>query len=193
MLTTKSTQKYTQQLIKKLKPHPELDIILISMLFNFQIQFYYIKDFLLLNKTFDFPAKSSGEKKLLRLYMNSNGTFDTVYEKAFIRDAGICQSILLDVRLSSILRSLKVCVATRRSRTCPCIRIWSIRHGRERMREQRISLKTALISHLNRRRQKRVSMGRLQGCGEMLQSQTLQRRNFWKKSGISSLPPKLLL
>jgi hypothetical protein len=99
MLATMTTQNYAQELVKKTKGSLELDMILMAMLFNVQIQVYYVKDSQLMQKTFDFPDKSNKERKVVKLYAQPNMSFDTVYRKSFIRDVGICQSILLDVLL----------------------------------------------------------------------------------------------
>jgi len=92
-----TTQKYAQQLIKTNKGSIELDAILMAMLFNVKLQIYYVNESQLMQKTFAFPIKSNKERKVIRLYAQYNMSFDTVYEKSFIRDAGVCQSILLDV------------------------------------------------------------------------------------------------
>ena len=70
-----------------------------AMLFNIDLKLYYIAESGLSKEEFNFSTEESKMKpKKVQLYIAPDGYFDTVYEKSFVKSAGICQSLVLDVK-----------------------------------------------------------------------------------------------
>jgi len=75
----------------------EFDTILLTLFLQFEVQIYTLKETGLIKQTFKFTRDKA---KRIRIYLEHNGKFDILYDKATIKAAGICQSILLDVNSS---------------------------------------------------------------------------------------------
>ena len=71
-----------------------MDLVLMSLFFGFNIRLYYLTDEGLLQQTVALLNTDSN----IQLYLNPDSGFDVVYSKAFIRNAGICQSLVLEVK-----------------------------------------------------------------------------------------------
>jgi len=100
MLTSyNSTQSYIESLIKNVNT-PLVDIVLFCIFRQINVTFYYLSldGFSKLDSKFNFPYS-----KTLRFYLTPNGYFDTIYDKSLIKNAGICQSIILDVFFHELL------------------------------------------------------------------------------------------
>lgn len=80
--------------VKKGKGRIEIDAILIALYLKAELQVYTLDKSRLIKQSFNFNQK---EQKRIRVYLEPNGRFDTIYDKSTIKSAGICQSILLDV------------------------------------------------------------------------------------------------
>lgn len=66
-----------------------------ALFFNFNLVLYYASEDGLAKKSFEI-SKAHGSRTV-RLFMGSDGNYDVLYTKDFIKAAGICQSVLLDV------------------------------------------------------------------------------------------------
>lgn len=88
-----NTAEYIE-LLGSQKKTSVVDAVLMALFFDVILHVYYF-DGTDLSKI-EFNSDSKG--KLVRLYLNAGGIFDVVYDKAEIKSAGICQSIILDVR-----------------------------------------------------------------------------------------------
>jgi hypothetical protein len=73
----------------------EVDVVLISLFFNTELHIHYFDGSSFIKMKFNEDPK----RKKVRLYLNPGGVFDVVYDKEKIRSAGICQAIVLDVRV----------------------------------------------------------------------------------------------
>lgn len=99
----KDVREYVKGL-KKGKSCTELDVILLASFLGAELQIYCLEDNGLVKQTFNVARKKpQGKGRIIRMYLEPNGKFDTIYNKATIKAAGICQSILLDVMLQLIL------------------------------------------------------------------------------------------
>lgn len=90
--------KYSKSLTERTKGKYEVDVILLVTVFNFELHIYYIEEALLKKQIFSLSS-TSRERDRIRLYLGSDGEFDIVYDKETIRAAGICQAIILEVKL----------------------------------------------------------------------------------------------
>ena len=97
MLSTMDTATYSQALKSGCKSKPEVDAILMAMHLSLDLIIYSIDESGLSKQEFNFCSRTLPSKKILRLYLGVDGGFDTIYDKASIKTAGICQSIILDV------------------------------------------------------------------------------------------------
>ena len=90
-----NVNEYIKEL-KKGKGCIEIDAILIALYLKAELQVYTLDESGLIKQLFNFNQK---EERRVRVYLEPNGRFDTIYNKSTIKSAGICQSILLDVIL----------------------------------------------------------------------------------------------
>ena len=71
-------------------------MVLMALLFSFNVKLLYMSEEGLQSQSVSFI--SHVPKKTVQLYMSSEGgAYDVLYDKAYIKTAGICQSILLEV------------------------------------------------------------------------------------------------
>lgn len=69
-----------------------------ALFFNLNIEILYISlDGISSLKVGNFGCKESYKTEPVRLLLSSDGFVDCVYEKTFIKTAGVAQSIVLDV------------------------------------------------------------------------------------------------
>ena len=95
MFTNMDTSEYVKSLEKDNSSYLETNLVLMALFFDVELQIYHA-DGSGLNKISAFQ-KESKRRKVVKLYLNYNGMFDTIYEKSIIKTYGICQAILLDV------------------------------------------------------------------------------------------------
>lgn len=91
MLTDMNDKDYIVNVEKFYKGKSEVDLVLMAMFFGINLIILYVEDEVMKQMNINF-----GNIKTI-VYINPEGYFDVVYEKTFIRDCGICQSIVLDV------------------------------------------------------------------------------------------------
>lgn len=91
MLTDINAKDYITNLEKFYQGKPEVDLILMAMFFRIDLQFLYVENEAMKEISFSFG------KEKAQVYINPEGYFDVVYEKGFVRNCGLCQSIILDV------------------------------------------------------------------------------------------------
>lgn len=103
MMANMSTYQYIKSLEISQKGKPEIDLILISMLFGVDIKIFYMSEEGLMKQEFNFQGNT--KKLKANLFINSDGFFDIIYNKSYIKTAGICQSIILDVFYNFIKNS----------------------------------------------------------------------------------------
>ena len=94
MMTSTGAPQYIKYLEKYKKGKPEVDLVLMAMLFKIDLTILYMTDEGLMKQKLIFPFNT---KVKGTVYLGPDGLFDVVYGKAFIKEAGICQSIILDV------------------------------------------------------------------------------------------------
>ena len=69
-----------------------------AMFFNVNLRLFYIAESGLTKQEYSFlPGESKSVLPIVQLCLAPDGYFDVVYSKSFIKTAGICQSLLLDV------------------------------------------------------------------------------------------------
>ena len=80
-----------------------------AMLFDMNIKLFYATEEGLMKQEFIFPStsalgikKTQASKQKIQLFLAADGYFDVVYDKSYIKSAGICQSVLLDVCINII-------------------------------------------------------------------------------------------
>lgn len=93
-----NSAEYIQSLGNQ-KRTAEVDAVLVALLLDIELQIYYFDGTKLAKMKFNTDSK----RKSIRLYLNAGGVFDTIYDKAEIKIAGICQAIVLDVSVSASL------------------------------------------------------------------------------------------
>lgn len=97
MLTNIDAKEYIARIENSYDGKPEVDLILMAMFFEINLKVLYVEDEVIKGVDFNFG------KRQVTVYINPEGYFDMVYEKSFVRNGGICQSIVLDVLLRFIL------------------------------------------------------------------------------------------
>lgn len=88
---------YIETLRRERKGKPEIDAILLAHAYKIELQIYYIEESNFQKQIFlphTIPEKSD---RIIRLHLNSDGHFDVICNKEYIRVCGICQSLVLDV------------------------------------------------------------------------------------------------
>lgn len=97
-LTTKRLGDYINDL-RKGKGCAEADTILMALYLEIELEIYTLDESGLIKQSFNFLNNEIQTKpqKTIRMYLESDCKFDTIYNKSTIKSAGICQSILLDV------------------------------------------------------------------------------------------------
>ena len=103
MLTGLNSTSYILALKQTLKRGPDaprllaspqiVDLVLMTMYLGLSVKIYYLTDDGLLSKEIAFLPTSPQA----RLYLTSDGYFDVLYNKAYIKSAGVCQALVLDV------------------------------------------------------------------------------------------------
>lgn len=88
-----NTQSYIEAVNKGFNT-PLVDIVLFCLFSNLEISVYYLSHEGLSKIDLKF-----GSQHNIKVYLTNEGYFDTMYEKSYIKTAGLCQSILLDVRV----------------------------------------------------------------------------------------------
>ena len=69
-----------------------------TLLFNLDLGLFYVGEEGLEKSDLAFTSKKSVEQRTkVKLFLGTDGYFDVVCEKAEIKAAGICQSLVLDV------------------------------------------------------------------------------------------------
>jgi hypothetical protein len=69
-----------------------------AMFFDIELKLYYVAESGLGKQECLFHiGESKSTKPLIQLYLAPDGYFDVIYSKVFIKSAGVCQSLLLDV------------------------------------------------------------------------------------------------
>lgn len=97
MLTNIDAKEYIARVEKSYDGKPEVDLVLMAMFFGINLIVLYVEDEVIKTVGLNFG------KKQVTVYINPEGYFDMVYEKSFVKNGGICQSIILDVFLRLIL------------------------------------------------------------------------------------------
>lgn len=92
-LTGKNVLNYVKDL-KKGKSCPKVDAILLALYAKANLLIYTLDETGLIKQSFTHEA-SKGRQ--IKIYLEPNGKFDSLYDKGTIKSAGICQSIILDV------------------------------------------------------------------------------------------------
>ena len=130
-----STQSYIDALSKGFNVSL-VDVVLFCVFSHIEITVYYLSQEGLAKTQSKFGFKAD----TVRLFMTESGHFDTVYNKGYVRIAGICQSIVLGVILSSNLLKLYFDLdsGTRRSKAhdIPELRVHAVEGGGERGKYQ---------------------------------------------------------
>jgi len=93
MVANMNTTEYIKSLGNQ-KDTSEVDVVLMSLFFNTELHIHYFDGSSLVKMKFNEDSK----RKRVRLHLNAGGTFDVVYDKPKIKNTGICQAIILDVR-----------------------------------------------------------------------------------------------
>lgn len=106
MAATTSTSMYVKGLKSGRQGRPEVDVILIALFLQLDLCIYYISETGLAKQEFSFALKGQPDRQRIKLYLSADGGFDTVYEKSFIKSAGLCQSILLEVSFLIVSHAL---------------------------------------------------------------------------------------
>jgi len=88
-----NTTEYIESLGNQ-KDTSEVDVVLMSLFFKTELHIHYFDGSSLVKMKFNEDSK----RKRVRLHLNAGGTFDVVYDKPKIKNTGICQAIILDVR-----------------------------------------------------------------------------------------------
>ncbi len=71
--------------------------MLLSLVFKFNVKLFYMTNEGLVSQLLYSPAAApQALPTTIQLYLNPDGNFDVLYDKGFIKSAGICQSILLE-------------------------------------------------------------------------------------------------
>ncbi len=70
---------------------------MLALFLRLDVLVYYVGEAGLAKLELNFGVGSKPRK--VRLYLGPDGGFDTLYDKSFVKSAGICQSMLLDVSL----------------------------------------------------------------------------------------------
>jgi len=96
-MTTMNTPMYAKSLERFRKGKLEVDLVLMAMLFDVDVKLFYMGEEGLKKQEFSFPGTKAKAK--VQLYLGPEGYFDVVCDKAFVKSAGICQSLILDVSL----------------------------------------------------------------------------------------------
>lgn len=91
MLSDIDAEEYIARVEKAYAGKPEVDLVLLALFFEINLKVLYVENEVIKQMTFNFG------KKQATVYINPEGYFDTVHEKAFIKNSGLCQSIVLDV------------------------------------------------------------------------------------------------
>ena len=74
--------------------NPEVDCILGPMILKTHLEIYCLEENVLSKEVFNYKFESINKKiTTVKLYLEPNGKFDTIYNKQFLKSAGICQSI----------------------------------------------------------------------------------------------------
>ena len=96
MLTEYSnTQTYIEAIDRGFNT-PLVDVVLFCVLSNLNATIIYLSTEGLSKVELDFGSNESA-----KIYLTSDGYFETMYDKKYIKDIGICQSIILDVSTSA--------------------------------------------------------------------------------------------
>ena len=70
-----------------------------ALLFNLDLRVFFVGEEGLTKSDLTFASKKPVERRTqVQLFLGPDGCFDVVYNKAEIKSAGICQSLVLDVR-----------------------------------------------------------------------------------------------
>lgn len=87
--------------LKKGKGCAEVDTIVMGLYLGIELQIYTLDESGLIKQSFNFLNSKTQSKpqQTIRMYLEPNCKFDTIYNKSTIKSAGICQSILLDVQV----------------------------------------------------------------------------------------------
>lgn len=91
MMTDCDIEEYIYGINEFNSKKPEVDLILMGMVFRLDLIVLYVEGESLSQERFSF-----GKRKVI-IYINSDGKFDVAYDKKLIQNLGICQSIVLDV------------------------------------------------------------------------------------------------
>lgn len=94
-LTDMNVHDYVESLTKRAKGEYEVDAVLLAISLNLELHIHYIEEGAFKKLTCN---SSPAPKPIIRLYVEQNGSFSTVYSKETIRAAGIAQSIVLEVK-----------------------------------------------------------------------------------------------
>jgi hypothetical protein len=73
----------------------------VALLFNLDLRLFYLGEEGLMKTDMNFgPPKDVESSPQIQLFLAGDGCFDVVYTKQEIKSAGICQSLVLDVRFT---------------------------------------------------------------------------------------------
>ena len=68
-----------------------------ALLFKLSLHVLYLTDGGIARLRMDFATPETSSTSSIRLYLAMDGFLDTVYSKSYIKSAGLCQSLILDV------------------------------------------------------------------------------------------------
>lgn len=76
----------------------KLDLMLISLMLEFDIEILYLSHEGISSFQIQLPSAPEKSDKTIRFMLDKDGFYDAVFSKSFIKTAGICQSMLFEVR-----------------------------------------------------------------------------------------------